>query len=93
MLDILVREQDQSRGPLGRFGGLLPLTRWLSASCSVLTGHFFFFVALSHVLGSPPTGSCHPVANVLVLSVPSSTAVPALPSSLPCDVFFFFFFL
>lgn len=43
-LDVLVREQDQSRGPLGRFRGLLLLTRWLSVSCSVLTGHIYFFL-------------------------------------------------
>lgn len=63
---------------------------------SVNRAHLFFlvhlfiylFFSLSHVLGSPPTPSCHPVASVLVLSVPSSTAVPVLPPSLPCDVFF-----
>lgn len=77
-LHILVREQDQSRGPLERFRGLLLLTRWLSVSCSVLTGHiyysffflvqfFFLFFSLSHVLGPPPTPSCHPVASVLSL--------------------------
>lgn len=42
------------------------------------------------MLGFPPTPSCHPVVSVLVLSVPSSTAAPVLPPSLPCDVFFFF---
>lgn len=41
-LDILVREQDQSLGPLGRVRVLLLLTRWLSVSCSPLTGHIYF---------------------------------------------------
>lgn len=60
------------RGPLLRFRGLLLLTRWLSVSCSLVTGHiyyyYFFFLSLSHVLVSPPNISCHPVASVLTLS-------------------------
>lgn len=81
------------RGPLLRFRGLLLLTRWLSVSCSLVTGHiyyyYFFFSLFKPCAGvssqyfMSPSGQCAD-------SVPSSTAVPVLTPSLPCDVFFFF---
>lgn len=91
--------RDQSWGPLGRFRGLLLLTRWLSVSCSVLTGHiyffrFFFFFCLepcagfsSHSLMSP-SGQC---AGSLCPFV-YSCSCPSSFSSLWCFFCFVFFF-
>lgn len=81
------------RGPLLRFRGLLLLTRWLSVSCSLVTGHiyyyYFFFSLFKPCAGVSSQSFMSPSGQWLCLSPRLQLFLSFLLLFL---VMFFFFF-